>query len=103
MSFLCHELRNPLHAILNMVEFIHDETDINTDNNSNSDVESRTVVKYEDFKSMTQAIKVSTEYMSNLINDVLDSGKFESGKVQLDSIPTDVRELSQKIVKPIVE
>ncbi|KAI3638560.1 hypothetical protein MIR68_003058 [Amoeboaphelidium protococcarum] len=102
MSFLCHELRNPLHAILNMVEFIHDETDINTNSNG-SDIESRTVAKYEEFKSMTQAIKVSTEYMSNLINDVLDSGKFESGKVQLDSIPTDVRELSQKIAKPIVE
>lgn len=28
MSFLCHELRNPLHAITNIIEFMKEDSGI---------------------------------------------------------------------------
>lgn len=41
--------------------------------------------------------------MSRLINDVLDSGKFEAGKVTLESLPVDVKSITRHIIRPMEE
>ncbi|KAJ3300282.1 hypothetical protein HK104_002481 [Borealophlyctis nickersoniae] len=123
LSFLCHELRNPLHAITNMAEFLlEDLKDGHRDRKAaslgqprDSDEEflrstfmsespltsnpvcapdrcsSRSSVATPD--SQARAIKLSSEYMLALVNDVLDMGRFEAGRVDLERIPVDLHAL----------
>ena len=85
MSFLCHELRNPLHAVANMVHFL-EETKLS-----------------EEQAELSEAIRISTKYMSDLVNDVLDEGKFEAGKVTLEQLPVDLAALLRTFFIPLKE
>jgi signal transduction histidine kinase len=75
MAFLCHELRNPLHAISNVCSFLED-TSLDVSQSEYCD-----------------AIQASTKYMSDLVSDVLDVGKFEAGQIQLEIIECDLQSL----------
>ncbi|KAI8834095.1 hypothetical protein BC829DRAFT_419712 [Chytridium lagenaria] len=72
MAFLCHELRNPLHAILNINVFLK-ETPLSPDQ-----------------RQLLQAMSIASTYMSQIINDVLDTSKFEAGNVTFAREPVDV-------------
>ncbi|KAI3651434.1 hypothetical protein MP228_003705 [Amoeboaphelidium protococcarum] len=85
MSFLCHELRNPLHAITNIIEFMKEDSGI------------------QQKEQLEEGLMQSANYMSRLINDVLDSGKFEAGKVTLESLPVDVKSITRHIIRPMEE
>ncbi|KAJ3417349.1 hypothetical protein HDV05_004814 [Chytridiales sp. JEL 0842] len=85
MAFLCHELRNPLHAILNVASFLK-ENAINAEQ-----------------LQLCDAICASSSYMSDLINDVLDTSKLEAGKVHLEALPVCFAEIVQQLVVPIRE
>eukprot|EP01083_Nonionella_stella_P194613 717688_1 len=80
LSFLCHELRNPLHAI---VMTIHEA--------------SRSVKDTNLMKFFLQTINDSSDMMVNIVNDALDMSKIEAGRLQLEHIPFDFREILRKI------
>ncbi|KAJ3056976.1 histidine kinase osmosensor [Rhizophlyctis rosea] len=164
LSFLCHELRNPLHAISNMSEFLLEDlrvlesgvgchggdgrgsltvleggkvdgvvaesdctcnADRDTSRSSSSprnqqkpQIQSTSELTYDNTKSKTltslssvdaaaatslegpisphtaisqaHAIGVSSTYMLALVNDVLDMGRFEAGRVTLENLPIDL-------------
>lgn len=75
-SFLCHELRNPLHVVSNMAGFLEEK------------------MKEQEL-SQIRAIKLSSGYMLALVSDVLDMGRFEAGRVVLENISVDIHNLLQ--------
>lgn len=82
ISMAAHDLRNPLNSILLYSEFIEREaTELND--------------THRDFIGV---IKGSTNFMISLINDLLEFGKIESGKVDLDISTFDLCELIEKAV-----
>ncbi|TPX66259.1 hypothetical protein SpCBS45565_g04569 [Spizellomyces sp. 'palustris'] len=128
LSFLCHELRNPLHAITNMAEFLLEDMGkeaaikqhmgstipLSSQENSTRDVTGQSLEKvpllhrgpeykteqrrpsHSSMRSMedsqhrsAHAIKLSSEYMLALVNDVLDLGRFEAGRVSLENLVVD--------------
>ncbi|KND00223.1 uncharacterized protein SPPG_04558 [Spizellomyces punctatus DAOM BR117] len=88
LAFLCHELRNPLHAILNMSSFLLETVSTSgikeQDNKDGDDV---------DVERSAQAVKLASEYMLSLVNDTLDLGRCEKGDFHFHSLPVDVRRL----------
>ncbi|KAJ3191535.1 hypothetical protein HK101_007611 [Irineochytrium annulatum] len=85
MAFLCHELRNPLHAIINISAFLGD-----------SELDSEQA-------QLCEAIRVSSSYMSELLNDVLDSAKLEAGKLKLNPQRVNVEDVLWSVLKPFKE
>ncbi|KAJ3140095.1 hypothetical protein HK101_003559 [Irineochytrium annulatum] len=83
LAFLCHELRNPLHAIMNISVFLG-ETTLNAEQTQ-----------------LCEAIRVSSGYMSELLNDVLDTAKLEAGKVKLNVSSVDVESLLDGVLAPV--
>ncbi|KAJ3203456.1 hypothetical protein HDU67_010184, partial [Dinochytrium kinnereticum] len=81
IAFLCHELRNPLHAIVNTTAFLKDCPSTSRDQ-----------------EQLTEAISIASTYMSQIINDVLDTTKFEAGNVKLSPAPTDLAALFRRTV-----
>jgi signal transduction histidine kinase len=64
-----HEIRTPLIGVLGMAETLSD---------TNLDIHQRELV---------DVIRTSGETLLHIINDILDLSKFESGKLELESIP----------------
>ncbi|KAI8836318.1 hypothetical protein BC829DRAFT_405811 [Chytridium lagenaria] len=79
MAFLCHELRNPLHAILNINVFLM-ETPLSSNQHQ-----------------LCEGISIASIYMSQILNDVLDTSKFEAGKMTLSKDPVDVVGIFRKV------
>jgi len=67
MSFLCHEIRNPLFAITSTITFMSDDNALSAEQRVSLD-----------------CIEQSANLMLRLVNDVLDISKLESGKLQLE-------------------
>jgi signal transduction histidine kinase len=63
----CHELRNPLHAIMATLEFLVEDTSTLT-TEQHSDI---------------LAIHMSASHMQRLVNDVLDLAKLREGSLQI--------------------
>ncbi|KAJ3205578.1 hypothetical protein HDU67_008771 [Dinochytrium kinnereticum] len=73
MAFLCHEIRNPLHAVLNLSTFLKESEGLTKDQ-----------------QQLCEAIIIASTYTSDIIEDVMDTSKFESGTVNLKARPCDV-------------
>jgi CheY-like chemotaxis protein len=71
---MSHELRTPLNAILGMTEGLQEQVfgEINQDQNK-----------------ALQTIESSASHLLELINDILDVAKIESGQIELHCTPTD--------------
>lgn len=80
IGLLCHEIRNPLHCILNFTEFLKE---------SRLDIEQAKFVT---------SINASAKFMHKFVNDVLDVSKFEAGKVVLESIPVKFDDLLKSFI-----
>ena len=78
LGMAAHDLRNPLHVILSYSEFLLDETGESMD---------------EDLVELLKIIYSSSEFMTRLVNDLLDVAKIESGKLDLHPVPTDIAAL----------
>ncbi len=81
LGMAAHDLRNPLYVTLNLVEFILDET---TDEQQKNE--------------FLQDIRASIEFMRQLVDDLLDVAKIESGDVQLEYNAIEIISLAQKNV-----
>jgi PAS domain S-box-containing protein len=79
LSIMSHEIRTPLNAIIGFTELLHQ-------NAPRPD-------QLDDLKML----KFSGENLLNIINDILDFTKLESGKVQISSVSFNLRELTQTL------
>lgn len=78
MSFLCHEIRNPLFAITSTITFMGDDNTLS-----------------EEQKDSLDCIEQSANLMLRLVNDVLDISKVESGKLRLEQTPFELTKILQ--------
>ncbi len=83
LANMSHEIRTPMNGILTAVEIIQ-----KTDNEK----------KQKDFLKI---IKVSADSLLQIINDILDLSKIEAGKLQLEEIPFDLREILNDVTQLI--
>lgn len=74
MATMSHELRTPLNAIMGYAELMLDDVDI--------DEQDKTLLLV-DYKSDIARIQQSGHHLLQLIDDVLDISRIESGKVEL--------------------
>ncbi|MBQ0167712.1 MAG: response regulator [Treponema sp.] len=77
---MSHDIRTPMNAVSGFIEL----AERNLGNNE----------KISDYLSKA---KTSSEHLLNLINDVLDMSRIESGKATIDAVPTDIRAETNKL------
>jgi signal transduction histidine kinase len=84
LANMSHELRTPMHGVLSFARF--GIRDINDPKKSQS------------MKMYFEEILESGERLMNLLNDLLDLSKLESGKMQYTPASTDLKPLIEKLV-----
>ncbi|MCG2785954.1 MAG: HAMP domain-containing histidine kinase [Anaerolineae bacterium] len=81
LGMAAHDLRNPLHNILLASEFLSEENP------------ACPASQYQEF---LEVIRTSSQFMVNMVDDLLDVAKIEAGKLNLDYAPEDLPNLVQK-------
>lgn len=80
LANMSHELRTPLNAVLGFSQLMKNSREVTADQKESLDIITR-----------------SGEYLLNLINNVLDISKIESGRVELEESPMDLYQLVQEL------
>ncbi|TDQ18760.1 PAS domain S-box-containing protein [Algoriphagus boseongensis] len=80
LSVMSHEIRTPMNAVIGLAHFLMEE-------NPRPD-------QLENLKTL----QFSAENLMALINDILDYNKIDSGKVELEKVPFDIRNLVHRII-----
>jgi signal transduction histidine kinase len=80
LAFLCHELRNPLHAVASLVDFL---------------THSESLLPHLDDEdaSHLETIEQQVKLMGRIVDDALDLSKIEAGKMQIESVAFNVKKL----------
>lgn len=81
LARMSHEIRTPINAIMGMNEMILRES------------EEKNIRKY------AKDAKVSSEILLNIINEILDSSKIESGMMELEPVNYEINRLLKDIYK----
>ena len=74
LSRMSHDIRTPINGVMGMLQIISKNRD-----------------DHEKVDNCLEKIQISAEHLLALINDVLDMSKLEAGKVELDHIPFDLK------------
>jgi CheY-like chemotaxis protein len=77
---MSHELRTPLNAVLGFSHLMNNAPDVTDEQSKNLEI-----------------ITHSGEHLLNLINNVLDISKIESGRVELEESPIDLQQMLQEL------
>ncbi len=80
LSNMSHELRTPLNGIIGVSNLMLQEKWLPAQ------------------KSSLDILKYSSEYMLNLINEILDFTKIEAGKMELKNQPVNIKVLTEKLI-----
>ncbi|MDI1322527.1 MAG: PAS domain S-box protein [Algoriphagus sp.] len=80
LSVMSHEIRTPMNAVIGLAHFLMEE-DPRPDQLEN-----------------LKTLQFSAENLMGLISDILDYSKIESGKVELEEVPLDLRNLLHRTV-----
>jgi signal transduction histidine kinase/CheY-like chemotaxis protein len=83
LSIMSHEIRTPLNAIIGLIYIMEKENSLTS------------------FQENIEVLKHSAQNLYLLINNILDFNKIEAGKVELENIPFDLKELIQQITKSL--
>lgn len=83
LSVMSHEIRTPLNAVIGMTHLLIDNDP------KASQIEDLNVLKF------------SAENLLHIINDILDFTKIETGNLQLEAIPLDIKSLASDIVNSL--
>jgi len=83
LSVMSHEIRTPLNAVIGMTHLLLDN------NPKASQIDDLNILKF------------SGENLLNIINDILDFTKIETGNLQLESIPFDLHTLCVDIINSL--
>lgn len=81
LAMMSHDIRNPMNGVLGFIDLLQI---------TSLDDEQREYV---------QTIKSSGEALLGLINEILDFSRIESGKIVLEKIPFNIRELVRETVR----
>lgn len=81
LATMSHEIRTPLNGILPILEMLQD-TPLNNEQ-----------------MRMVRTAQGSSRHLLRIINDILDFAKVESGKLQLESIEIQVREMVESVTE----
>lgn len=81
LSRMSHEIRTPMNGILGMTQIAQ----LSLDDPGKT-------------KDCLDKIKLSTDYLLSLVNDILDMSRIESGKIDLYSSTFDIRDMKNKVV-----
>lgn len=84
LSIMSHEIRTPLNAIIGLIYIMEKENSLQS------------------FQENIEVLKYSSQNLYLLINDILDFNKIEAGKIELENIPFDLKELIQQIAKSLL-
>lgn len=80
LSNMSHEIRTPLNAIIGFNDLLK-QTPLNSDQE-----------KY------VEIVRVASQNLMVIINDILDISKLESGKLELDERPIRIREIAEGVI-----
>ncbi|MFV8465083.1 response regulator [Flavobacterium sp. LB1P62] len=83
LSIMSHEIRTPLNAIIGLIYIMEKENTLYS------------------FQENLEVLKYSAQNLYMLINDILDFNKIEAGKIDLEKIPFDFKELVFHIKKSL--
>ena len=84
LGMAAHDLRNPLNVVYNYTEFL---------------AETAQERLTEEEETFLQIILESSQFMVELVNDLLDVSKIESGKLELAWQPVDLAQLTERNVR----
>ncbi|OZI05082.1 hypothetical protein BWI93_27345, partial [Siphonobacter sp. BAB-5385] len=83
LSTMSHEIRNALSPIIGSVGLLAMEEDSLTPSQ----------------RELIELLEFSSQTLHTLLDEVLDYGKLEAGKVYLEEIPVDLRSLTEKVIQ----
>ena len=80
LSVVSHEIRTPLNSIIGLSHLIED------------------MVKTPELSDIVDTLQFSSNHLLTMVNDILDFSKIRSGKLQLEYIPFDLKELARQTI-----
>lgn len=83
LGMAAHDLRNPLHVNAAIIHFLLDEGDLES----------------QDDRTLLERLRANSEYMSRLVDSVLDFAAIESGRVRLNREEASVAEVIGTVVE----
>lgn len=80
LSIMSHEIRTPMNAVIGLTHLLIEEA------------------PRPDQLENLKTLQFSVENLLGLINDILDFNKMESGKLEIESIPIDIKNLISRLI-----
>src|SRR5690606_2753665 len=80
LSNMSHEIRTPLNAIIGFNDLLK-QSPLNDEQ-----------------KSYVEIVNIASQNLMVIINDILDISKLESGKLELEQQPVNIKEIAENVV-----